>query len=193
MIKISICGKANSGKNLFSNILCDALISKISNPKIEILAFADPVKKIAKQMFPKLSNKYLFGSSKYRSNIVPGAFKNGEPLTIRQLLVDIGTGFGRSYNENIWLDVFDHKFQEYQDRDMVIVTDNRFCNEFFHLKQLGFYQIKLLRNQSLKINHASETEQETIKDSEFNLIVQNNGSIDDLRKTALYIINELLI
>lgn len=194
MFKIAICGKANSGKNTISKILSDEMYKKYPDnfSGIKYIAFADPIKKIIKTMFPKLPRKYLYGSSKFRTKIIPGAFKDGNPLTVRQLLIDIGSKMGRSYNENIWIDAFDHTFEKACNKNKsVIVTDVRFRNEFDHLKNNSFIQIKLLRDSQLKINDASETNQDTIKDSEFDFIICNNGSLDDLRREVINVISQL--
>ncbi len=201
MYKVAICGKANSGKNTVSHILSDAVRTKMGLPlsadhrdariwKAQNIAFADPIKEMVKQMFPQIPNKHLYGSSQFRSLPIPGAFKDGKPLTIRQLLIDLGTGVGREYKKNLWLDVFDNTFSKAvkKDKDLVIVTDVRFRNEFDHLKNLGFYQIRLLRDDYLKIDHASETNQDSIKDSEFDYILKNNGTLNDLTKEITKIV-----
>jgi hypothetical protein len=206
MHKISICGKANSGKNLIAKLIYNEL-SKIGSTidpvsgkmvplpfnGIEIIAFADPIKKMAKIMFPQINPKFLYGSSKYRNEIIPGAFFCGKPLTVRQLLLDLGTGVGREYKESIWLDAFDHAFNKAQKKckNAVIINDVRFRNEFDHLKKIGFYQIKLYRNDQLKIDHISETNQESIQDNEFDYIVYNNGTLDNLKEEVLKIVNIL--
>jgi hypothetical protein len=183
MYKIGITGKANTGKNTVSNLITEELNKDIQNYSlIRNIAFADPIKEMARQMFPILPKEYLYGSSENRAKEIPGAFKDGQPLTIRQLLIDLGTGVGREYKENLWLDVFDHTFKKavYKKRQAVIVTDCRFRNEFDHLKKLGFFQIRLLRESHTKINHSSETNQDSIKDEEFDAVIHNNGSLDEL-------------
>ncbi len=205
MYKISITGKANSGKNTVSHILSDAIRAKTGLPlsadnrdariwRAQNIAFADPIKKMVKQMFPQIPSKHLYGSSQFRSLPIPGAFKDGVPLTIRQLLIDLGTGVGREYKKNLWLDVFDNTFGKAvkKNKDLVIVTDVRFRNEFDHLKKLGFYQIRLLRDDIAKINHISETNQDSIKDEEFDYILNNNGSLEDLRTEVCKIVKQLI-
>lgn len=194
MHKIAITGKANTGKNTLSKLLFEELVDQTDSwQTVEYIAFADPIKEMAKLMFPHLPRKYLFGSSKYRSEIVPGAFKEGQPLTVRQLLIDLGTGVGRAYNETTWLDAFNYAFKKAEkgNKSMVIVTDVRFRNEFDHLKKLGFYQIRLVRDAYTKIDHSSETNQDSIKDEEFNFIINNNGTLEDLKNKVNKIIAEI--
>lgn len=184
MYKIAITGKANTGKNTVSKLLYDGISLAVSaTPRVEYIAFADPIKEMARHMFPEIKRKWLYGSSKYRAQVIPRAFKEGVPLTIRQLLIDLGTGVGRAYKETTWLEAFDYSFGKAQRkrRDIVIVTDVRFRNEFDHLKALGFFQIRLLRDAHLQINHSSETNQDSIRDDEFDYVLSNNGTLDDLK------------
>ena len=91
------------------------------------------------------------------------------------------------------MDAFDHTFAKAQkkNRSLVIVTDVRFRNEFDHLKKLGFYQIRLLRNSHLYSNHISETNQDTIQDSEFDYVLHNNGTLDNLKEEVAKIVSKL--
>jgi len=190
--KIAITGKANTGKNTVSKLIAKHLSVQVGGAwNIQNIAFADPIKEMVRQMFPKLPKKSLYGPSSFRASPIPGAFKNGVPLTIRQLLIDLGTGVGREYKENLWLDVFDDTFEKAVNKGKaaVIVTDCRFRNEFDHLKTLGFYHIRLLRDSYTKINHSSETNQDSIIDAEFDAIIDNNGTLKDLKKR----ISEIMI
>jgi hypothetical protein len=181
MLKIAITGKANSGKNTVSQLFCEAICSQGREPKH--LAFADPIKEIAQILFPHIPNDHLYGASKYRSEIIEGAFKDGKPLTVRQLLIDIGT-MGRDYNPTIWIETLRHRLEtaHRQNPPVVIINDVRFKNEFDFLHQLGFYQIRLHRNEYTKIDHLSETDQDNIRDDQFDCVLSNNGTLEDLRK-----------
>lgn len=189
MYKIGISGKANSGKNTLGKLLLKELRKTKSGLFCQYISFADPIKKMIRTMFPDLPEKYLTGPSKYRSEIIPGAFKNGQPLTVRELLRELGTDIGRQYKEDIWLNAFDHSFQQAKNKNVVICEDVRFVNEFDHLKKKDFFIIRLLRNSHLKSDHASETNQDIIKDNEFDYVVHNNGTMKDLKQVASQIIN----
>ena len=195
MFKVAICGKANSGKNTVGKLIRKSLYNEFVGKRTiscDYIAFADPIKQMVRTMFPDLPEKFLTGPSNFRSEIVPGAFRNGVPLTVRQLLIDIGTN-GRAYKESVWLDAFDAAFQKSvnKHKTLVIVTDVRFMNEFSHLKAKGFYNIRLLRDAHLKIDHASETNQDGIKDSEFDFVLDNNGSLDHLKERVKKIVEIL--
>jgi len=198
MYKIAITGKANSGKNTLAKLLVKELHETHPLPSTpgltppypisslnghQFIAFADPLKKMLRTAFPKLPRKYLYGSSKYRSKPIPGAFKDGVPLTVRQALMDLGNDFGRKYQYDIWIRNFDYTYNKaaLKDKDIIVVTDVRFRNEFDHLESLGFYQIRLLRNSQLAITDASETNQDGIADSEFDYVLHNNGTLPELK------------
>lgn len=193
MYKIAITGKANTGKNTISRLLFKEL--KLGMAKY--LAFADPIKEMIEIAYPEVPREWLYGSSELRKNIIPGAFKNGIPLTVRQLLIDIGNDFGRAYKPDIWLRNFDKrldktlKSKKKDKAQAIIVTDCRFRNEFDHLKSLGFYQIRLLRNEYTKIDDVSETNQDGIADSEFNYVIYNNGTLEELENEVKKIVFQL--
>jgi hypothetical protein len=195
--KIAISGKANSGKNTAAHLIADKFCEYIE--EYTMLAFADPIKEMALLMFPWANKKCLYGPSKLRNNIIPhAANKQGEPLTYRQALIDMGT-LGRSYKSDIWVDVLADRIKKSPDRDFIyqqplvfpappidktllLITDLRFVNEMEYLKSEGFFIIRLLRDTDQIINHGTETEQEKIRDDEFNLIIDNNSTLENLTK-----------
>jgi hypothetical protein len=191
MYKISISGKAGVGKNVVSRILSDLISDKLALNGIfgdtrKIISFADPIKEIALKMFPDIPTKHLFGSSKYRSEIVQGGSKDGSQLTIRHILMDIGKQ-GRQYNPDLWVNRFDDRFKMAAKHGarILIVPDERFPNEHAYLKAHGFYQIRLLRDVNTGINDISETAQDIISDREFDYVLNNNHTLTDL-KTEIY-------
>ena len=200
MYKIAICGKANTGKNTLANLLYQELYERDSiefglrNPGSSLqaysgkfMAFADPIKEIVMTMFPRANKECLYGPSRLRSESIPGAFKNNKPLTYRQALIDIGTEVGRSYSDKVWLENFDHRYEQILVKksppNIIMVTDVRFRNEFDHLKDKGFFQIRLYRETGMApIEHISETGQSSIKDEEFDYVLFNNKSLEDLKE-----------
>lgn len=200
MYRIAITGKANSGKNTVGKLLNKGLYLKnqgiegsYSGWHCKCIAFADPIKEMIRTAYPDIPRKWLYGPSKFRASIIPGAFKNGVPLTVRQLLIDIGNDFGRAYKPDIWLRNFDKRFGKIvkQNLPIVIVTDCRFRNEFDHLKSLQFFQVRLRRNEYTKIDDISETSQDGIADSEFDAVIENNGTLKELAEKVNKIIPNL--
>lgn len=191
MYRIAITGHANSGKDTLSKMLVKQLRKEKGRYiSAGYIAFADPIKEMALCMFPNLPRKYFFGSSQYRKTIIPGAFKNGQPLTVRQVLLDLGTEVGRSYKDDIWLDNFDIAFKEKYYKGIVVATDVRFSNEFDHLKNKGFQQIKLYRNtEEPGINHISETDQNSISDNDYDFVIHNDNTLNSLKQL---IVNDII-
>lgn len=193
MFKIAITGKANSGKNTLSRMIVKQIKKQEEyHVYTKYFSFATPIKRMASIMFPELPSKFFYSSSKFRNEIIPNAFKDGNPLTVRQLLIDLGTELGRSYNENIWINAFDHELNlAIKTNRLIIVTDVRFENEFEYLKKKGFYQIKLNRHSQNSINHISETNQDSISDNKYDFIVDNNGSLKDLKNKVVRLVEDI--
>lgn len=187
MYKIAIMGKANTGKNTLGKMLAKQIRSRpFKYYQASYMAFADPMKEMIRHMYPATPRKFLYGPSKFRNEIVPGAFKDGAPLTVRQLLIDIGT-LGRSYNSTIWIDNFNQRLNNTYKKSIVVVPDMRFRNEFDCLHDKGFYLIRLYRDTGQpEIQHISETGQQTIKDEEFDYVLLNNRPLEDIKLEVLH-------
>ena len=186
MKKIAISGKAGSGKDTLSKFLCQ---EEENSKKI---AFSDPIKEMVRIIYPQIPRKHLFGSSKYRDNIIPNSFKDGIPLTIRHLLQDIGEGY-KVYNPKIWIETFHQTVKKCENKGakLIINSDLRFIDEFNYLIGEDFYLIRIIKDDVKNINHISETQQDQISNDQFNKIIYNNGSLKELEEQAKKIINSL--
>lgn len=189
MIKIAISGKARSGKDTLGKLLIKEL--GFSSRQIKKLAFADPIKHICKIMFPTVDNKHLFGPSEYRTIEIQNALSDGKPLTIRQNLLDVGT-YARKYNEDIWINNFNYEYLKNQDKKLFIVPDLRFRNEIEYLKRENFFLIRIKRQASQIINHISETGQDDISDDEFDIVINNDYTLLELKQSVLSIIPKII-
>jgi hypothetical protein len=192
MYKIAISGKANSGKDTAAKLMWEVLKNTMPYNKthlsksveaVQKVALADPIKEMIMLMFPRTKRNMLYGPSKFRATEIPGAFKNGVPLTYRKLLQDLGTEVGRGYKEDIWIDALNYKMEKAEQKGylLFIVTDVRFRNEFDSIKQSGYTMVRIKRDAQLQMNHASEVEQESISDSEFDFVIDNNGTKNELK------------
>src|SRR5678816_1313792 len=133
MYKIAITGKANSGKNTLGKLIVDHLHERLTlehkiystKERTKYIAFADPLKKMARLAFPQIPRKWLYGASKFRAEVIPGAFKDGVPLTVRQLLIDLGNDFGRKYQSDLWIRNLEHRVNKLVKgkTKVVVVTD----------------------------------------------------------------------
>lgn len=81
------------------------------------------------------------------------------------------------------------------DDDFIVVTDCRFPNEITKMfcDEYETYVIRITRNintQEQIANHDSETSLDNWK--EWNYIVENNGTLEDLKESAKVIVNDLI-
>jgi len=126
-------------------------------------------------------------------------------LTARYALQTLGTEWGRNCYENVWIDYGIRVAQELL-RDPyrrytveqglylgasprptagVVFSDLRFRNEFEAVKKAGGFLVRVYRpgadGETAGVSkHASEEEQKTIKDEEFDLILRNNDTLSHL-------------
>jgi len=179
--RVAISGKANAGKNSVAEMLVNQL--KFTGSHEKICAIADPMKHIVKQMFPEAKDECLFGGSAKRSEVIDEKYKDaeGNQLTYRRALLDLGA-FGRSYYGDIWLNLMVQEANRSKEVNTYIISDVRFCNEFNYLKKAGFIMVRVLRDQSSKIDDVSEKEQDSILDSDFDYVIKNNETLQDLEK-----------
>lgn len=110
-----------------------------------------------------------------------------------KLLTWVGTEWGRSINENIWVNNCLDRIREAEKQGCYMsgepfvnnffITDVRFPNEAEALKANGFYLVKVNRNdrpQEERASHASENALNDYKNWDF--VIDNNGSLEDLYK-----------
>jgi deoxynucleotide monophosphate kinase-like protein len=182
-IKIAISGKARAGKNSVAEMFITH--SNAVPEQCKIVALADPMKHIVKIMFPEANNDCLFGQSELRSHIISDKYKdkNGNTLTHRQALIDLGA-FGRQYNSNVWINCLVEDAKNNKDKLLYIIADVRFINEYTYLRDAGFYMIRVKRPEYTNIDDISEKEQDAIPDKDFNAIINNSGTLDDLSNTV---------
>jgi ABC-type dipeptide/oligopeptide/nickel transport system ATPase component len=184
--KIAISGNAGSGKNTISNFILEELQghhykeTHLYFLRKEI-AFANPIKESLRLFFPSIKEKDLFGDSDARNTAIKSASLDGKSVTIRDLLKHIGESM-KIYNKNIWINAFDHNFKKYKNYNVVLNTDLRFIDEFNYLKQNDFKFIRIIRQSQMGTHtHVSETEQYKIPNDDFDFVIYNDGSLDDLK------------
>ena len=105
----------------------------------------------------------------------------------RGLLQWLGTEWGRSIDENIWVNVALNKIKSIPESENVYVTDCRFENEEKALRELGFIFVMLHAPQhsleargASKLQHESEKFAASYKNADIN--VTNDGSLQELHE-----------
>ena len=190
-MKIAISGKRNSGKDTVANILAEEIGKSVTYRT----AFANPVKYIAKILFPNISDDILYGPSSLRdSTVVPDLSDN--LISIRKLLQDIGK-FGRNYNPDIWVNITLHTCNSNLFKS-VIISDCRFINEFLKLKHNNYTIIRVKRNNtntntSEADSDISETDLDIYNDDSYDYVINNDSDIDSLRDKVRVMLSHISV
>ncbi len=200
---IGISGQAGSGKDTCADIF----VQEFNFVKI---AFADPVKRICREVFD-FSDNQLWGPSQTRSEPDTRYLRNnGEYLTPRHALQTIGTSGGRDCYEDIWAEhaiktanklldanrtksraLYNPKWGITYDTLAVcpyegaIISDVRFRNEIDALRNSNALVFRVVRPgaglNGEAAKHVSESEMKELPDSLFDEVIVNDGTIEDLR------------
>lgn len=181
---IALSGRAGSGKSTVANIL-QKLVP--FDAPITQMAFADPMKKFAKEVFD-FTDHQLYGPSEAR-NAPDLRFTrpDGTPLTPRFALQTLGTEWGRACDPEIWVKYTMRKALEHEAVGFVVViTDCRFLNEALAVKKAGG-QVWYVDRPGMYEGalHASEAEMLTKKFQEqVTYKVHNTGTLRHLESVA---------
>ena len=139
--------------------------------------------------------KYFFASPLYDILYSSQRILNLPLQKDRRFLQTIGDFF-RSDNKDIFVDLC---IKNIKDDSManIYISDLRFENEFRKIKDAGFKCVKLIRDvdNSTRIangdkNHISEMSLKNVKDEEWDYIIYNNSTIEDLYKQLDKIVKE---
>ena len=107
----------------------------------------------------------------------------------RKFLQWIGTEWGREKNPQVWIELALRKSKEINEDQNVFCSDVRFLDEFLALKNDGWLLVKVNRDKDDIYNerigtgdkeHRSENELDSIDDDLWNLIIDNNGTLEEL-------------
>jgi len=206
MALIALSGYAKSGKDT----VADMIISVGSRPWA--------VKKFSaklKQMASLLTGIPLvkFEDQEFKEQLMPlewveqwveGTTKYYRLMKVRDFLQRLGTEAVRDgLHKNAWVNALMSDYvinKEYWNdiangRDIGdgypswIITDCRFPNEFKAIKDKGGIVIRINRGGINPINaHPSET---ALDDFEFDYVIENNGSLEDLKESVNFILNKI--
>jgi hypothetical protein len=181
---ISITGKIGSGKDT----IADIIMQYTPYHDWEIKKFAGKLKDIAEILsgVPKIN----FEDQEFKKQDMGPNWG----MTYRDLLQRLGTEAMRNgLHENVWVNALfaDYYFNIEEDEQMPnwLITDCRFPNELEAVKAHKGITIKVIRDSGNTVGttHASETALDDY--TEWDYVVDNNGSIEDL-KTQVFSILE---
>jgi len=199
---IGIAAKARVGKDTFA----DFLVKEFEEKDIFLLriAFADELKTLCMEYF-NLTPDQVYGDLKEKMTHLGknesgrlGLSSNPDDYwTPREIMQHVGS-FYRRIDYDFWVNQLDKQVKMFYTRpDGVknfIITDVRHVNECEYVKKNGIL-IKLIRGEEQKIHgmsHESEIALDDKPDDYFDIILHNNGTLDDLRLMAKNTIDAII-
>ena len=191
---ISVSGAIGSGKDTIAQIIQEIT----PYHKWEIQKWAGKLKTIGELISGIPKEKFEDQEFKY-TNLPAMWDKDGEPMTVRDLLQLLGTEAMRNgLHENVWVNALmsDYTPNHYligaatrhlDDATPLypnwIITDTRFPNELEAAKTRNGISIKVHRpgskSDAKQAQHASETALNNVTDWDY--VISNDGDLDDLR------------
>ena len=125
----------------------------------------------------------------------------------RKFLQWIGTEWAREKDPDIWVKltiqeskkIINEHFENKKEIPNLYCSDVRFINEFNELKKDGWVMIKILRSNNInderigngKYEHISENQLDLMEDSNWDYVIENNGSKEELFEKLEKIIIEI--
>lgn len=196
---IGINGKKGCGKDTWASFFIQASSGYFST-EFTKLSFAQPIKDFVVNTvgctYEEIEDR------EFKESELPKLFQNPELgiITYRHLMQKFGTECVRdNLHKEYWVNTLLSKVTTYafgaanNAGDHIItktsnhvVTDMRFENEFDAISKLGGYTVRIDRGVSGD-GHISEKD----LDREYDLIIENVGSLDDLRRTAVDLVEHL--
>lgn len=175
---IGISGKIRHGKDTVSDLI------KEIDPRWKVMKFAA----ILKHIVCLLTGCTLeqLEDQEFKDRLIGPQWGD---LTYRMMMIRIGTEAMRdNVHQDTWVNAL---FASYDSsKDFWIITDLRFINEARAIKRLGGILVRVNRPGMKNIDHISET---MLDDYFFDVYLQNDGSIDDLRDRIKDKIHHLLV
>lgn len=181
---VALGGLAGSGKTELS----DYMVGSLGYRRVK---FADPIKRMLEELIryntgPEAQiDEYTEGSLKE----IPTNYLGGQ--SARYAMQTLGTEWGRQLiDPDIWVDAAYRQINRLvNSNSSVVVDDVRFPNELAMLNKLGALTIWIEREGTIaNTDHPSEN---SVRRSDFSVLIENNGTVEDLERSAreLMIVN----
>lgn len=205
MIVVGLAGRAESGKDTAASMIEQWCIDHDMTSKR--LAFADPVKQMAEAIDPLIDVIEPYRLSEHLACIVKRNSLDVETDTgwramwdeakktpdVRRLLQRIGTDAGRRIiKDDLWTSLMVDRIREHSHFDVIIITDARFANEQTLVKDHDGCMILVERPVStLNTDSAAHVSENSIDASLVDTSIVNDGSLDDLQRKIISVMNTL--
>lgn len=173
MIIISITGKKHSGKSTLSKMIAKNLSKKMPNRVVLHMAFGDKVKSMLLEA-GICSHSSLYKKKTKRS---------------RNIMQQFGTEIVRNQiDNNYWCKALLARIKNaylHEPECIVVIDDTRFLNEWQMLLKLNAFTVNIKRPlEDQEDQHQSEAEQDTFDFKDYDWLVNNNATKNDLEKDA---------
>ena len=108
----------------------------------------------------------------------------------RTLLQWWGGEFRRKQDPEYWIKKLAEQIAE-DKPEIALITDLRYKNEFDFCRQYG-ETVKVVRPGIDKGTHASETELDSVSDTEWSAVLTNDGSLEQFKQKSVELFDDLL-
>lgn len=191
--------------------VADILVDSFGYVRVSL---ADEMKRTARRWYPAFTEEHLWGPSEKRSELVevaPNVF-----LTARHVLQQLGTEVGRCIWQDTWIYITLNTTKALlNDPDLdyspiwglikipriggskgcagVVIPDMRVPNEYTAILEAGGKNVRVFRPvpevKTTETQHTSEQGVLFYPDDSFSYVIQNTGSLDDLRDAVAGMLN----
>lgn len=164
---IALTGQMGSGKSTVTRIL-----QEHSLDDCEVVKFAGPLYEMQEAIYDIINRP------------IP------QPKD-RKLLQWLGTEWGRSIDQELWVKLFKERTQELWDLDTNVLNDDcRFNNEAEAVKAMGGKIVLIestpeIRGQRIQLQNTGHPSEAGIDVKYLDYVLTNNGSLEDLEKQVL--------
>jgi hypothetical protein len=170
---VGLVGRKRSGKDTVALFARDLL------PGVNVLSFADPLKKACKHAYC-LSDEQLEATK----DVVDPRWG----MTPRDMMKDLGCKYFRHADPEHWTKNMGVRMQGV---DNVIITDVRFQNEASFVKKNGGILVHVTRD--LESNADDHVSEKTTDDIVCEYSIRNDGTLMELREKFVGVLQELLL
>jgi len=179
MVLIGIVGKKYSGKSTIASHL-------VEHHRFVEFAFATPLKSVCMEAFG-FSHKQLYGSMLEKESVDPYW-----GISPRQALQDVGKMFRDLYKvrpqyNQIWVRVVERSLSRLDSTWNIVVSDVRYKDEANMIRKRGGILIGVYRSDLMTTDHHESENQ----DIQVNIVIRNDGSIDDLKRKVDEVVERL--
>ena len=166
---VTISGAARGGKDTIAAEL--KKLFEADGYRVKIVHYADVLKMICEQ-------QYGYDGDKSKPEM-------------RTLLQEVGARF-RSVDQSVWVNIMLQILKGFTaDTDIVLIPDTRYRNEIIMLRDCpyvdGPFTVKVERtgfDNGLTTEQKAHPSENDLNDYKFNLVVKNDGSLEDYLKKA---------